>query len=195
MNNLTPRMIRNTLVNWRTIRQGALLLATLGALSACSTTPPDGMTAVTPFNIQRYVGKWYEIARLDHSFERGLSDVSATYRQQDDGSVEVLNRGFDSKRGEWRQAVGRALFTGDPTRASLKVSFFGPFYGGYHVVALDQPHYRWAMVVGPDRDYLWILARDKQLPTGVREELLRQASEQGIDVQKLIWVGQSRDDG
>ncbi len=195
MNNLTPRMIRNTLVNWRTIRQGALLLATLGALSGCSTTPPDGMTAVTPFDIQRYVGKWYEIARLDHSFERGLSDVSATYRQQDDGSVEVLNRGFDSKRGEWRQAVGHALFTGEPTRASLKVSFFGPFYGGYHVVALDQQHYRWAMVVGPDRDYLWILARDKQLPTGVREELLRQAREQGIDVQKLIWVGQSRDDG
>jgi len=194
MINLTPT-VHNTHINWRSILLGAVLLATLSGLSACSTTPPDGMAAVTPFDIQRYIGKWYEIARLDHAFERGLSDVSATYRQQDDGSVQVLNRGFDSKRGEWRQAVGRALFTGDPTRASLKVSFFGPFYGGYHVVALDQQHYRWAMVVGPDRDYLWILARDKQLPTGVREELLRQAGEQGIDVQKLIWVGQSRDDG
>ena len=186
--------LRDTPINWRLLRLGTLFLLTLTGLSACSTTPPVGMAAVTPFEIQRYVGKWYEIARLDHSFERGLSDISATYRQQDDGSVEVLNRGFDSKRGEWRQAVGRAVFTGEPTRASLKVSFFGPFYGGYHVVALDQQHYRWAMVVGPDRDYLWILARDKQLPTGVREELLRQAGDQGIDVQKLIWVGQTRDD-
>lgn len=186
---------RGTPINWRSLRLGALFLLSLTGLSACSTTPPEGMTAVTPFEIQRYVGKWYEIARLDHSFERGLSDVSATYRQKDDGSVQVLNRGFDSKRGEWRQAVGRAVFTGEPTRASLKVSFFGPFYGGYHVVALDQQQYRWAMVVGPDRDYLWILARDRQLPASVREDLLRQAGDQEIDVQKLIWVGQTRDDG
>lgn len=167
-----------------------LLLALLGV--ACSTTPPAGMTPVAPFEIARYAGKWYEIARLDHSFERGLSDVSATYTQQSDGSVEVINRGYDG--GQWRQATGRALFTGEPDRASLKVSFFGPFYGGYHVVALDQD-YRWAMVVGPDRDYLWILARDKQLPTGVREQLLSRASELGIDVSRLIWVSQTRDDG
>jgi apolipoprotein D and lipocalin family protein len=192
---LTRLTMQNRPITWRSIRLGALLLAALGALNACSSTPPDGMSAVTPFDIERYVGKWHEIARLDHSFERGLSDVSATYRQLDDGSVEVINRGFDAKREQWRQAVGRALFTGDPSRASLKVSFFGPFYGGYHVVALDQQDYRWAMVVGPDRDYLWILARDKQLPAGVREALLRQAGEQGIDVQKLIWVGQGRDDG
>lgn len=195
MNGLSQPVTRTIHGRWRSIRLGALLLAALGVLSACSTTPPDGMSAVAPFDIQRYVGKWYEIARLDHSFERGLSDVSATYRLQDDGSVEVLNRGFDSARGEWRQAIGRAVFTGEPTRASLKVSFFGPFYGGYHVVALDQQNYRWAMVVGPDRDYLWILARDKQLPVGIRENLLRQAGELGFDVQKLIWVGQSRDDG
>jgi apolipoprotein D and lipocalin family protein len=192
---LLRQTMQNSRSTWRSIRRGALALAALASLTACSTTPPDGMTAVTPFDIQRYVGKWYEIARLDHSFERGLSDVSATYRQQDDGSVEVINRGFDAKREQWRQAVGRALFTGDPSRASLKVSFFGPFYGGYHVIALDQQHYRWAMVAGPDRDYLWILARDRQLPETIREDLLRQAKEQGIDVQKLIWVGQGRDDG
>ena len=136
------------------IRLHALLLVTLLGLSGCSTAPPEGVTAVTPFDLSRYEGKWYELARLDHSFERGLSDVSATYAAQADGSVEVINRGYDSKRNEWRQAVGRALFTGDPTTASLKVSFFGPFYGGYHVVALDQQNYRWAMVAGPDRDYL-----------------------------------------
>ncbi|MBS1229882.1 MAG: lipocalin [Proteobacteria bacterium] len=177
----------------RTIRRAALALTAMLGMIACSTTPPTGMTSVTPFEIARYTGKWYEIARLDHSFERGLSDVSATYTQQSDGSVEVINRGHDGSK--WRQAIGRALFTGDPNRASLKVSFFGPFYGGYHVVALDQQHYRWAMVVGPDRDYLWILARDRQLPAGLREQLISQARAQGIDTDRLIWVSQTRDDG
>lgn len=180
---------------WRSARAVLLAIAALPVLNACSTQPPAGMTPVSPFQIERYLGKWYEIARLDHSFERGLSDVSATYRLQDDGSVQVVNRGFDGTRNEWREAVGRALFTGDPTRASLKVSFFGPFYGGYHVIALDQKDYRWAMVVGPDRDYLWILARDRQLAPDVREMLLRQARALGIDVTPLIWVDQVRDDG
>ena len=180
---------------WLSVRFRALLAAAVLCLSACSTAPPDGVTAVTPFDIGRYEGKWYEIARLDHSFERGLSDVSATYSRQSDGSVEVLNRGYDSARKEWRQAVGRAFFTGEPDSASLKVSFFGPFYGGYHVVALDQRQYRWAMVIGPNRDYLWLLARDKQLPADVREQLLKQATALGIDIQKLIWVDQARSDG
>lgn len=173
----------------------APVLLALLALSGCSTAPPAGMTPVTPFDLARYEGKWYELARLDHSFERGLSDVSASYRAQPDGSVEVINRGYDSERGDWRQAVGRALFTGDPNRASLKVSFFGPFYGGYHVVALDQQDYRWAMVAGPNRDYLWILAREKQLAAGVRDHLLSQAKALGFDIDKLIWVDQTRNDG
>jgi apolipoprotein D and lipocalin family protein len=175
--------------------RSSIFLAALIILSACSTAPPTGVTAVSPFDIGRYAGKWYEIARLDHSFERGLSDVSATYRLRPEGGVEVINRGFDATRSEWREAVGQAFFTEVPTRASLKVSFFGPFYGGYHVVALDQQHYRWAMVIGPNRDYLWILARDKQLAPDVREQLLNQARELGIDVQKLLWVGQTRSGG
>ena len=173
----------------------AMLVTALLGLTACSTTLPEGMSAVTPFDIHRYQGKWYEIARLDHSFERGLSDVSASYRQQPDGSVEVINRGYDSKRNDWRQALGRALLTGDTKRASLKVSFFGPFYGGYHVMALDQQNYQWAMVVGPDRDYLWILAREKRLQEGVRAHLLHEAGAAGIDTQKPIWVEQTRTDG
>ena len=170
-----------------------LMVFSLG-LAACSTSAPDGITAVSPFEINRYVGKWYEIARLDHSFERGMTDVSANYRLQDDGSVEVINRGFDTKKNEWRDAIGKAKFTGDTNRASLKVSFFGPFYGGYHVVALDQQGYRWAMVAGPDRNYLWILARDRQLSPEVKTQLLEQAGELGFDTQKLIWVSQSRRD-
>ncbi|WP_313950265.1 lipocalin family protein [Accumulibacter sp.] len=185
MNNLPP--LASRLDRWL-----ALLFVGLLALSGCSTAPPEGMAPVTPFDLSRYEGKWYELARLDHSFERGLSDVSATYRAQADGSVEVINRGYDVARGDWRQAVGRATFTGDPHRASLKVSFFGPFYGGYHVVALDQRDYQWAMVVGPSRDYLWILARDRQLPANVRDRLLAQARALGLAVDELIWVEHTR---
>lgn len=176
-------------------RVGASLLAMLIGLAGCATRPPDGVAVVSPFDIARYEGKWYEIARLDHSFERGLTDVSATYRRQPDGSVEVVNRGYDSERRAWRQAVGRALFTGSPDVGSLKVSFFGPIYGGYHVVALDPQGYRWAMVLGPSRSYLWILARDKRLPDEVRDRLVANVRALGIDPAKLIWVEQARDDG
>jgi apolipoprotein D and lipocalin family protein len=176
----------------------ALLASTALALAACSSTAsPPGITPVTPFDLARYEGRWYEVARLDHSFERGMTDVSATYQRQADGSVRVLNRGFDttkgSQGGEWRQAVGKALFTGDAKTASLKVSFFGPFYGGYHVAALDAD-YGWALVVGPDRSYCWILSRSKQLAPGVREQLIARASALGIDTQALIWVTQQRTD-
>ena len=157
------------------------------------TSPPDGVRAVSPFDLQRYLGTWYEVARLDHSFERGLVDVNATYKTNADGTVAVINRGFDPQKGEWKEAVGVARFTGDPGTGSLKVSFFGPFYGGYHVIALD-PAYRWAMVIGPDTDYLWILSRDKQLPSGVRERLVAQAASLGVNTRELIWVEHRRTD-
>ena len=171
----------------------ALLLVLLLGLAGCATAPPAGLTPVTPFDVNRYAGKWYEIARMDHSFERGLSDVSARYTVQPDGSVQVINRGFDVSRQAWKEAVGKALFTGDASRGALKVSFFGPFYGGYNVIALD-PDYRWSLVVGPDLGYVWILARDKQLTPEVREQVLAQARKAGIDVDRLIWVAQTRPD-
>lgn len=172
----------------------ALLALALLALSGCSHAPPQGVAVVTPFELERYLGTWYEIARLDHSFERGLSNVHAVYSQRPDGSVEVINRGYDDARGAWQEAVGTARFIGPEDVGSLKVSFFGPFYGGYHIVALDRQDYRWAMVMGPDRDYLWILARDKHLPDDVRVQLMRQAAALGVDVSQLIWVGHGRDD-
>ena len=171
-----------------------LLLAVMQGLSGCATGLPDGVSAVTPFDINRYLGRWYEIARLDHGFERGLSDVSATYALQRDGSVQVINRGYDTRRNEWRQVVGRARFIGDTNRGSLKVSFFGPFYGGYHVAALDAQDYRWAIVVGPTLDYFWLLARDRHMPATAREQLLLQAKQLGVDTAKVIVVGHTRDD-
>lgn len=178
------------------LRRFSLLsaVALMFALAGCmSTTPPPGITAVTPFDLARYEGRWFEVARLDHSFERGLTDVSATYQRQPDGSVRVVNRGFDAAKNDWREAVGKALFTGDAQTGSLKVSFFGPFYGGYHVAALDGD-YRWAIVVGPDRSYCWILSRTKELPPGSREALVARAQALGIDTQALIWVTHQRTD-
>lgn len=171
-----------------------LIIGLTTLIAGCATTPPEGVTIVSGFDLKRYEGKWYEIARLDHSFERGMTDVNATYRAQDDGSVTVINRGYDVKRSAWKEAVGRALFIGDPQQASLKVSFFGPFYGGYHVIALDQKTYRWSMVIGPDRDYLWILARDKQLPDEIKDQLVKHAKAIGVDTNQLIWVPQTRTD-
>jgi apolipoprotein D and lipocalin family protein len=182
------------LLSWG--RPSALVLSAflLFALTGCSsTTPPPGIAAVTPFDLARYEGRWYEVARLDHSFERGMTDVSATYQRQSDGSVRVVNRGFDTDKNDWRQAEGKAKFIGDANTASLKVSFFGPFYGGYHVAALDAD-YQWALVVGPDRSYCWILSRTRQLPPGVREQLTARASALGIDTQALIWVTHHRTD-
>lgn len=169
-----------------------LLLATSLLAGGCSTLPPAGIQPVGNFSLARYSGNWYEIARLDHSFERGLSDVSASYSQDSDGSIRVLNRGYDAVSARWKQAQGRAKFNFDPQTASLKVSFFGPFYGGYHVVALD-PDYRWALVAGNDRGYLWILARERQLPPETSNALLLQARTLGFDTDQLIWVSHRRD--
>jgi apolipoprotein D and lipocalin family protein len=174
------------------ITLGMLTLAT--TLTGCSTAPPAGLSSVTPFEVNRYLGKWYEIARLDHSFERGLTDVSATYALKSDGSLEVINRGFNTKKNEWKSATGRALFTGSPQQGSLKVSFFGPFYGGYHVLALDQAGYQWALVSGPDREYLWILARTKVLAPAIRDQLVAEAKKMGFATDKLIWVEHTRTD-
>ncbi len=172
----------------------ALICFSVISLGACSSTGlPPGVQAVSSFELQRYQGRWFEIARLDHSFERGMSNVSATYTPQADGSVSVLNRGYQAASNTWSQARGKALFTGATTTGSLKVSFFGPFYGGYHVTALD-PNYRWALVVGPDLSYCWILARDKQLSAEQRADITQRARAIGVNIEALIWVPHDRQD-
>ena len=133
---------------------------------ACSSpTPPPGVTVVTPFDAQRFLGTWYEIARLDHRFEQGLEKVTANYSPMDDGGIQVINRGYNPDREMWQQSVGKAYFTGDPRRAALKVSFF-------------------------DRDYLWILSRTPTISPEMKQQMLDVATRQGFDVSKLIWVKQ-----
>ncbi|AJZ87781.1 lipocalin family protein [Cedecea neteri] len=157
---------------------------------SCSTpTPPPNVTVVQNFEAKRFIGTWYEIARMDHSFESGLNQVTATYSFMDDGGLRVINRGFNPDRQMWQQAEGKAYFTGDPSVAALKVSFFGPFYGGYNVIALDKD-YRHALVCGPDLSYLWILSRTPTISPDLKQQLLATAARQGFAVDKLIWVKQ-----
>ena len=166
-----------------------LLLLIAGLLSGC-TGIPDGVTAINGFEISRYMGTWYEIARLDHRFERGLNKISATYTLREDGGVNVINKGWNQADGEWEQAEGKAYFVEQPDKGRLKVSFFGPFYGGYNIIELDKKDYAYSMVTGPDRSYLWILSRTRQLPKATLEALIEKAKQLDFDTDKLIFVDQ-----
>ena len=159
----------------------------LFSLSAC-TGVPDKVTPVDGFELPRYLGKWYEIARYDHSFEEGLSEVTATYSMRDDGGVKVINRGFSKEENTWDEAEGKAYFVESPSIGHLKVSFFGPFYASYVIMELDKEGYQYALITGPDKDYLWILARTPSISENVRSRLLEKATVAGYDVSKLIWV-------
>lgn len=163
----------------------ALLLSLL--LAAC-TGIPENIKPVDNFDANRYLGQWYEVARLDHSFERGLSHISATYTARDDGGINVLNKGFSIEEQEWQVAEGKAYFVDKKDQGHLKVSFFGPFYGSYIVFELDHKNYQYALVSGPDRSYFWLLARTPVLDKELQTELIAKASAQGFDTDKLIFV-------
>jgi apolipoprotein D and lipocalin family protein len=165
-----------------------ILAALFLTLQSGCTGSPDGVTVVTDFEIGRYLGTWYEIARLDHSFERGLSAVTANYSLRDDGGVRVVNRGYNEQSGEWDEAIGKAYFVAASDIGQLKVSFFGPFYGGYNIIELDKSGYQYSLVAGPDRDYLWILSRTAQMQPDVLQSLINKASELGFATDELIFV-------
>ena len=165
----------------------AIVNLVLVGLSGC-TGMPDNVEPVKGFELPRYLGKWYEIARFDHSFEEGLSEVTATYSMRSDGGVKVINRGFSKEEKTWDEAEGKAYFVESETTGHLKVSFFGPFYASYVIMELDKEGYQYALITGPDKDYLWILARTPSISDDVRMGLLKKATAAGYDVSKLIWV-------
>jgi len=148
---------------------------------------PEGIEPITGFDQSRYLGTWYEIARLDHSFEHGLSEVSATYGVNPDDTISVLNRGFDSEAGEWREAEGIARFVQSADVAHLKVSFFAPFYGSYVVFELGED-YDYAFVSGFNRNYLWFLARTPQVSEALRAQFLETITDLGFESEDLIWL-------
>jgi len=149
---------------------------------------PKIVTPVENFELNRYLGKWYEIARLDHSFERGLERITAEYSMRDDGGVSVLNRGYSTEDDEWEVAQGKAYFVDDVNMGYLKVSFFGPFYGSYVVFEIDQEGYEYAFVSGPDTSYLWLLSRTPKVRQDIIEKFIRVSKELGFDTSKLIFV-------
>lgn len=170
------------------MRAASLIVCAI-LLSGCLGMP-DSVKPVSGFELNSYLGKWYEVARLDHSFERGLSQVTAEYALREDGGVSVLNRGYSETDGEWKAAEGKAWFVNDPTEGYLKVSFFGPFYGSYVVFELDREHYSYAFVSGPNRDYLWLLSRTPTVAPEVMDSFIRMSAERGFDTSRLIDVQQ-----
>ena len=168
----------------------ALILSLCFALSACGGKPV-AVTPISDFQADRYLGTWYEVARLDHSFERGLSHVTATYSKREDGLIRVENRGLNAKKDSYKDAIGRAKFAADEKTGHLKVSFFGPFFGDYIIFDLDKQDYSYAYVSGGKDSYLWLLSRTPNVTDAVRQDFITQSKALGYSVDDLIWVEQS----
>ncbi|WP_317621794.1 lipocalin family protein [Pseudohongiella nitratireducens] len=164
-----------------------VMLLLLGSLSGCTATP-EGVEPVSNFEVDRYLGRWYEIARLDHSFEDGLSQVTATYSPRKDGGITVLNRGYSQEEGEWQSAEGKAYFVEDESTGHLKVSFFGPFYSSYIVFELDQQGYEYAFVSGYNTSYLWLLSRTPTVDDALMDQFIEKARSLGFATEELIFV-------
>lgn len=186
MNKNTDMIVNNEMKGKQIIGFTLLGITAFALLKSCRTIPKD-VTAIKPFVVERYLGKWYEIARFDFRFEKGLNNTTADYSLNDDGTIKVVNRGFDYKRNQWKQSTGKAKFVSSRAVGKLKVSFFGPFYSGYNVIALDAD-YKYALVCGKNRDYLWILSREKSIAEKIKSNYLQIAKDYGFDISKLIWV-------
>lgn len=172
---------------WGTAMRTGRMILLAACMSGC-TGLPDGVVPVDNFDSDRYLGKWYEIARLDHSFERGLDNVTADYARRDDGGLKVVNRGFSRGDNQWKEVEGKAYFVSDEQTGHLKVSFFGPFYGSYVVFELDRSDYRYAFVAGYNKSYLWLLARTPEVSDELITRFVKRAGELGFDTDKLIFV-------
>ena len=164
-----------------------LTITMLSLLFGCKTKSP--LSTVDDVDLKKYMGKWYEIARFDHSFERNLKCVSATYSLQENGKVKVLNEGFNSKKEKWESANGIAKVPNSSKPGEIKVSFFRPFYGDYFVIKLDE-EYKHVLVGSPTRDYLWVLSRSQSMDKETYNQYLIYAKENGFDVSKLELIPQ-----
>jgi len=167
-----------------------ILLGAMATLLSGCLGMPESVKPVQGFELDRYLGKWYEIARLDHSFERGMEQVTAEYSLRDDGGVRVLNRGYSVEKNKWSEAEGKAFFVGESDQGYLKVSFFGPFYGSYVVFDMDQENYQYAFISGPDTSYLWFLSRTPTVDPKLLARFVEQARSLGFDTDQLIYVNQ-----
>lgn len=174
-----------------------LVLLSLLALVGCagyakSVNRLAGIVRVRNFDVTRYLGKWYELGRIENRFERGMTDTTAQYSLNRDGTIRVVNGGYDPANGKYREAIGKAKFIAAKDVGALKVSFFPPFYGGYNIVALDDD-YQWAIVVGPNPNkYFWVLSRQPKLTQGLKNRVLGVARDLHVDASKILWVPQQK---
>lgn len=152
---------------------------------------PAGVDPVSDFDLDRYLGTWYEIARLDHSFEKGLDNVTADYSIRSGGGVKVINRGYVAATQTWKEAEGKAFFVGSDSEGYLKVSFFGPFYGSYVIFELDKD-YQYAFVTSSKKSYLWLLARTPTVDKKLIDRFIEKSETLGFDTHKLIFVKHDR---
>ena len=162
-----------------------MIVALVAVVAGCVSGPKVDNTPVAALDLNRYLGEWYEIARFDHSFERGIERAKASYTLNEDGTIKVVNSGV--KDGKPKTAIGKGKRTDTP--ALLRVSFFGPFYADYRVMMIDEG-YTYALVGSGSADYLWMLSRTRVLPDTTKSELLFEAKRRGYDTDKLIWVKQ-----
>lgn len=166
----------------------SLGIVALALFNACSSAGiPKGAIAVTHFNAEKYLGRWYEIARFDYKFEKNMDNVTATYSQNPNGSIRVDNKGYNYVKKEWKESIGEAKFIKDKTEARLKVSFFKPFWAGYNVIDIDED-YQYALVAGSSTKYLWILSRTTAIPESIKQRFLEKAKKIGYTTNDLIWV-------
>ena len=155
-------------------------------LFSCATIPKNA-TAVTSFDKEKYLGKWYEFARFDFKFEKNLNNTTAEYSLNENGTIKVDNRGYNTVNNQWQQSIGKAKFVKNDSIAMLKVSFFGPFYGGYNVLAIDAD-YKYALVAGGSLKYLWILSRETSIPEETKVKYLEIAENIGFETSNLLWI-------
>jgi len=167
---------------------GAIAAGTVLAMKSMVKLP-KGLEVVKPFDINKFMGKWYEIARLDYRFERNLTHCTAEYSMDDNGEITVINRGYNFKKEMMEEAEGKAMFVDSPDEGRLKVSFWGPFYSAYNVINIDKD-YKTALIAGKDFKHLWLLSREPVMAEDKIEYLLQQAESYGYDTSKLIWVDQ-----
>ncbi|HVW12356.1 MAG TPA: lipocalin family protein [Mucilaginibacter sp.] len=164
--------------------------ATLAITVSSCVSIPKGARAVKPFDKNKYLGTWYEVARMDFKFEKGLERVTANYSLIDENTIRVDNKGYSAKAKKWKESIGKAKLAGEPSEGRLKVSFFGPFYAGYNIIAID-PDYQYALVAGNNLRYLWILSREKSIPEKVKREYLEKAQALGYKTDQLVWTKQN----
>ena len=167
-----------------------LIMAIMLTMASCQAIP-KGAQPIPSFKVEKYLGTWYEVARLDFKFEENLTNTTATYSLISDSKIKVLNEGFDTLKNKWTEASGKAKFRDKTDEAALKVSFFGPFYAGYNVIAI-KGDYEYALVAGSNTEFLWILARQPSIPDDIKLQFLNIAEDIGYNTSQLIWVAHDK---